>query len=464
MKNRKNIKRKLNNKGLTLIEILIAMTLLTIAIVPMMRGFIQVNRYGEKGRNLQQATTIAQTAMENCKAYNIADIHNKMTNDSFMDSGALYMVGADYENDGVGSYFIDNMTVDGRKVGMSIKLSPINATKQDITKYENCNPRLDGIFVASQTTYNDGTNDIDFHTMESTRFDQQLEYIANKIEQEVLVQTGQTVNITVEELRENLFDVNSSSINLGVIEFIRDITITALTDTNGDDIAKVRYEYTAVGMGNYVYSFPDGTTVSVNLSSTTFSTPDVESTIYTNSYSKSQNGKLERIYFYYYPAYNSGLYTENPCVKDEITIDTTGFKNGSGDPKDLDVYLIKQKRPLTSDILLELAEEDTNYKNYVRVKTAQNGSLNGKVNLYHNFNVNIGDESDMTPSWPEIGELVLEGGAICDNKSGLAITEQKELMYTITIKMYTNPVLQLSPTMEMTGEEILTLDGTKVNW
>ena len=90
--------------------------------------------------------------------------------------------------------------------------------------------------------------------------------------------------------------------------------------------------------------------------------------------------------------------------------------------------------------------------------------LQVKVNLYHNFNVNIGDESDMTPSWPEIGELVLEGGAICDNKSGLAITEQKELMYTITIKMYTNPVLQLSPTMEMTGEEILTLDGTKVNW
>ena len=40
-------------------------------------------------------------------------------------------------------------------------------------------------------------------------------------------------------------------------------------------------------------------------------------------------------------------------------------------------------------------------------------------------------------------------------------------MYQIQIKMYSNPVINTDATtgdMTMTGEEILTLDGTKINW
>ena len=462
MKNHKNRMKKLNNSGLTLIEILIAMTLLTICIVPMLRGFVQVNRYGEKGRNLQQSTTVAQTAMENCKAYNIADIHTKMTTNAFMDAAAPYMAGAQYHSDGVGSYFIDNMTIDGRKVGMSIKLSPITATKQDITKYENCNPRLDGIFVASTTLYNDGTNDYDFYTMETTIFDEQLDAIGDIIEQEVLDATTQVVTLSIAELRENLFDVNSGSVNLGAVEFRRDITITAQTDAStGVDTAKVEYTYQMQGVRDYEYTMMDGTVVVVdnNLFSDTES---IDSIIYTNSNSKDQGGKLERIYFYYYPAYNSGLFTENPCVIDKIVINTENFKATGGAPKDLDVYLIKQKLPATSNLLIELAEGDTYYKNYVEIKAGVNGTEHGTVNLYHNYNTNIGNGSTLT--WPETGESTAAPSGSGVDKGGLVVNEQKELMYTIEVKMYSNPIMDAISPMQMTGEEILTLDGTKINW
>ena len=61
--------RKVNNRGMSLIEILIAMTLLSVAIVPWMYCFVNIARFSAKGRALQHTSVMAQTVMENCKAY-----------------------------------------------------------------------------------------------------------------------------------------------------------------------------------------------------------------------------------------------------------------------------------------------------------------------------------------------------------------------------------------------------------
>lgn len=55
---------KKNNKGFTLLELLIAVAVLAIIIVPMLRGFVTSHRVNAKSRHLMRATTLAQNEME----------------------------------------------------------------------------------------------------------------------------------------------------------------------------------------------------------------------------------------------------------------------------------------------------------------------------------------------------------------------------------------------------------------
>ena len=77
-------KRKLNNSGMTLVEIIVAIALLSIAIVPLMYAFVNVARFSGKARGLQQETVIAYTVMENCKALSAEEIEEQMTNGTFL--------------------------------------------------------------------------------------------------------------------------------------------------------------------------------------------------------------------------------------------------------------------------------------------------------------------------------------------------------------------------------------------
>ena len=89
----------------------------------------------------------------------------------------------------------------------------------------------------------------------------------------------------------------------------------------------------------------------------------------------------------------------------------------------------------------------------------------GKVNLYHNFDTNIGNGGDL--NWPETGECTVTAGDWVD-KEGLVEQETKEMMYTIEVKMYTNSKVEKDDVTNKytvtAGDEVLTLDGTKINW
>lgn len=55
---------KKNNKGFTLLELLIAVVVLAIVIVPMLRSFVTSHRVNAKSRHVMRATTLAQNEME----------------------------------------------------------------------------------------------------------------------------------------------------------------------------------------------------------------------------------------------------------------------------------------------------------------------------------------------------------------------------------------------------------------
>ena len=65
------------NKGFTIVEVIIAVAMLAIVSIPILGSFAQSAKYNAKARNIQKATIAAQTVMEDIKAENNIEGQNK---------------------------------------------------------------------------------------------------------------------------------------------------------------------------------------------------------------------------------------------------------------------------------------------------------------------------------------------------------------------------------------------------
>lgn len=83
---------KKNNKGFTLLELLIAVAVLAIIIVPMLRGFVTSHRVNAKSRHLMRATTLAQDEMEIFEKEKIEDLIAMEETDSAGNTAPRYDV------------------------------------------------------------------------------------------------------------------------------------------------------------------------------------------------------------------------------------------------------------------------------------------------------------------------------------------------------------------------------------
>ena len=72
--NKKNHIRGKQNKGFTLVEVLIAITILAIIVAPLLHAFVTASRTNAKAKQLMKATTLAQNVMEEMKANSLEDV------------------------------------------------------------------------------------------------------------------------------------------------------------------------------------------------------------------------------------------------------------------------------------------------------------------------------------------------------------------------------------------------------
>lgn len=67
-------RQKCSNAGFSLVELLIAVTILAIIVIPLLHMFVTSTRINVKSRQMLRATTVAQDIMEGLKAYNLEEV------------------------------------------------------------------------------------------------------------------------------------------------------------------------------------------------------------------------------------------------------------------------------------------------------------------------------------------------------------------------------------------------------
>lgn len=459
-------RRKLNNVGMSLVELIVAMALLMIVTVPILYTFVYSARNNAHARLRQQTTAAAQTVMENLKAYSVEKICTDFNNKTFPVSGVgssgfdeLIVSGVTINPEGVVSYSggaielkISGMEYQRQTYDVDIKLTSHDsqASQIDFLKYE------------SPTQENAASYAVSNAAMDSYALQQIMGIVAQRWNERE--NAAGLPDPSATPAAHSAAEVDANKVEITERELRVDID-----QVGSEYVAKVSCVYT-FKVNDYPY---ENAATGV---SGTFSIPEAgdlpESNIYRVDLSEGagggvdfsreifrQNTELEYLFLYYYPAYDyiPGVSSSDPLVgKDQIVIDnTTGTE--------IKCYIYKQKNLAISDVRLRTAEGS--YEVYV--------SLNNASIYDDNLRTILGGDTKMptssihiTPAakWYQgIGYAAVETGypniasanyspAIPTAMPTATVAENQQIMYDVEITLFDSE----------TNRELGTLKGTIV--
>ena len=324
--NKKNHLQGKQNKGFTLVEVLIAMTILSIIVVPLLRAFVTSSRTNAKAKELMKATTVAQNIMEELKANSLEDIARQFNNNENRtyttknSISGLAATAANKDNAWEGTVasnkFVPVITSDQASAG----ISPTASIRDDA----NLSTNTAGVFVGqSSGKYNFLLEEV---TRESAKFDVALEITKNAANGTHTLTQINAMNqadcgyfaegsvtsnaiITFLNANESYADNPNCLGNLTSDDIYTkmDRTITIEIVSTGDNqTVSVRYDYEL----DPNYTLAEDKYYSESI------------TIFDNYLSAEP---LKAVYLYYYPLYES-----------DDTINVENYSN-----LDVDVYLVK---------------------------------------------------------------------------------------------------------------------------
>ena len=332
MKTIRKMRKKLNNKGLSLVEVIIAVVILAAVVAPTMRLFASSASYNNKSRQSQRAYAIAESAMESFKAYDLEELCLQFGQGTFpvgtprpvfagvssdgsttrsvtaTGSGGVslpYIVDAKNklnENAENFNFKISNAVEEGQYYDVEIVVT--QETEESVVKVDEVNPYTDMVHQLSET---DTTN---IKTMVYEKAEEALASVSSPSD----MVTGGSLSL--------------SSVTVSSID--REILLTVDHESSGD---KVYLEITYTYAGTFTYSYTSKTpgagvkTVSASFGDTVShvfdpTTGTTQITVYDNTGNiGSTGGKLQNMYLYYYPLYDE--IADATDATDTIKIDAT---------------------------------------------------------------------------------------------------------------------------------------------
>ena len=405
----------MNNQGMSLIEILVAIMILAIVSGPLLHALATSISMNARAKERQRVITIAQSIMEGLKAYDVEQICRQFNGDSMhlvANAGSWKEEAiSDHNGDGAPDVSID---------ALGNFLPAPDGTYEFIltdVKYESVN-RDDyydaKIEITPKTLWNSSLPDGTAKMPDVVNMNEYLDAVYRQgsanMDQTVYALIMQELldELNDKNKSEDIFDLHDLE-TMGTMEVGRVITVAV--NPGGDEsvnivTVKIEYNYEANG---YKYTDAAGNQQLLEFKGTEPWTPEPEK-VYDNTQTAALGARLENIYIYYYPAYElNGM---------NITSDNIVLINNTASMKN--IYLIKQVNSSLTHTKL------TNYEYDYRASVDGEGS--GPITLYHNLNVNLGSPGTPMGTPASFSGVTLGGNMLAD--------KQEVLLYNVKISLY----------------------------
>lgn len=165
-------RRKLNNQGFSLVEVLVALAILMIITIPLLHGFVMSARVNAKAKNVLRATTAGGNVMERLKSTDLAD-YQGLTYEVTEADGSVTTHNV-YEYDSTNDLYkltFSNEQVDGKGYWVEATLDPgyyKDATLDAKLQYNNnsfaeiydMNSESNAFLIESSTMDTDAMNNL----------------------------------------------------------------------------------------------------------------------------------------------------------------------------------------------------------------------------------------------------------------------------------------------------------------
>lgn len=429
-------RRKLKNKGFTLVEVLIAMGILGVIVAPMLRSFIFSYNMNAKSRHRMDAVNMSESLLEGIKGNTIEEAVTKFTTSVSFDmiDPALISTG------GVSQIAPSSLDANGNpKEGTSYATLTADDGESQITT------DAEGNFVFTPST--DDTKKYYFHVKniipQKSSYDTFIEIDPSPYKGDVETQTlgtyyhnsmpvGSVGSVNIEGNASYMQGADADEAILHTLytkglaqngssypqiyddtlygEKVLYRTITVTIDEIGSErTVTITYDYTAKVAGQADVS----------------TAPKSPST---QIYKERTDKELNNIFLFYSPLYES----KGGNIHDSIVIDN---KKGNK----VNVYLVKQEIPTTMS--LQVAE--TLYKVDVNINEPTTGSYaDHKTTVMTNINKNLAaDYIEGLDEYIDQGNFFFNGGLLAGDQvkeivKHLDASDTKDRYFDVKIRVY----------------------------
>lgn len=371
MKQKEKVQQLNKNAGFSLLELLIAVTILAIITIPMLHMFVTSARINGKSRITLRATVLAQDIVEGLKAYHIDEIQDQfngvedfeMLNTSVIAGDCTYKEDVDREKPGKYYFVLKNAKLENSRFDVLISVDATGYVEGTTpTKHNSFLNTSDVAKVASMNKSTDASYEQSALMNEAALSKAQLEL---KIPGDNV--TYKTVGLTCERTFTVTFkDAGTETDKEGITKQKTEAFVTC------------KYEFSYGGEA-YTY-IPDGM-------------EGVDDAGNTGLPCGSFTGR--NFYFFYFPLYDAAT--------DKLVFDGTA----AGWTKDnlMNLYIAKQTDTTLTDMNLNKAE--TSYKPVVNILATSSETFR----IFTNLGVNLVNETfltglGVTPSDPKKPESV----------------------------------------------------------
>ncbi len=302
------------NKGMSLVEMIIAVTILSVAIAPLLYTFAFSAKYNAKARLKQKATSAAQSVMEHLKAYKLSDVNQKFDDGDFLDASnpATYEIPAG--GDLFGKYTISGMKVSDSDADSGHTFDAVIEVSSDSAK-------------GARKISDDSTFDMTFPT--SNVFDPKIDMLYEAVDDSA---GGSYAFDSMYVVSECIEKSGLEPAAVTSIEVSRTIYMDIYPDGN-DAEGNPKYDASARYVFDYKIGGLTGQLVKIH--------PAV-----------NDISNLRDFYFYYYPSYTGSSTVGGQTIK--IGDDKLFINNRSG--VGINFFVFKQKDPAKNTFDLAISE------------------------------------------------------------------------------------------------------------